>query len=116
MQTTPFRSPSRALDTMESGNPWPPPLFRCTRVSPAACAASHEAYVVVVGGSRLLVASCSFAWSMTVAALSGAGFCRGYAPAMEPGRRIADQFGSGPLWLLVSGAVGVCRLGYRRPW
>ena len=48
MQTTPFRSPSRALSTMESGNPWPPPLFRCTRVSPAACAAS---YVAVAGGS-----------------------------------------------------------------
>ena len=45
--TTPSPSPSLALGTIHLGKPLPLPLLPCTRVSPAACAASQELYVLI---------------------------------------------------------------------
>ena len=47
--TTPSPSPSLALGTIHSGKPLPLPLLPCTRVSPAACAASQELKVLTAG-------------------------------------------------------------------
>ncbi len=47
--TTSSPSPSRADGTMDLGNPHPGPLLPCTRGSPAATAASHDSYCLVVG-------------------------------------------------------------------
>ena len=46
--TTPSPSPSLALGTIHLGKPLPLPLLPWTRVSPAACAASQELYLMVV--------------------------------------------------------------------
>ena len=47
--TTSPPSPSLALGIIDFGKPLPLPLLPCARVSPAACAASQELYVLISG-------------------------------------------------------------------
>ena len=47
--TTQSPSPPFALGTIQLGNPLPPPLLPCMRVSPVAGAASQELYVLAAG-------------------------------------------------------------------